>query len=270
MVEAVMYHLMLEVPRAMAIWTGLIVLAFLTLMTIIARPNPDPGPLGADTEELRPLREAERRQRLAAKAQELIRYAEEVAVAADRANNTAQRRREEWLAAQNEVERAWRAFDAADNEVRRLSRAAAFPPPRTPRTPAEYADRERYLHRAAMRACSHGQLSALRLSDVLAHRAGWDPRRHPVEQELILQRVIREELWSAYQSAVQREREAWHAAGMAVKAARSLRQEATSAALVAQEARRWLPQADVQKPQAGSTRRFRLVPAWRWRAARAG
>lgn len=270
MVEAVMYNLMLEVPRAMAIWTGLLVLALLTLATVLARPHPERGATAADADELPRPREADRQQLLVTRAQELIRYAEEVAVAADRATNTAQRRREEWLAAQEDVERTWQAFDAAETEVRRLSVAAAFPSPRTPQTPAEYADRERYLHRAAMRACGHGQLSALVLSDVLAHRAGWDPRRHPVEQELILRRVVREELRAAYQSAVEREREAWRTADIAATAARSLRQEADSAALAAEEARRWLPQADARAPQPGSARRFRLVPAWRWRAARAG
>lgn len=270
MIEAVMYNVMLEVPRAMAIWTGLLVLALVTLAAVLARPHSQPGVAGGEPDQPSRLGESDRRQRLAAKAQELIRYADEVAVAADRATSTAQRRRTEWLSAQEEVERTWRAFDAADAEVRRLSAAAAFPPPRTPRTPAEYADRERYLHRAAMRACGHGQLSVLALSDALAHRAGWDPRRHPVEQELILRRVIRDGLREAYQSAVRREREAWRTAEIAVTAARSLRQEASSAAVAADEARRWLPPAGAQTPRTGASRRYRPLPAWRWRAARAG
>lgn len=277
MIEAVLYNVMIEVPRAMAIWSALLVLALLTLATVLAGPRRRrravAGPATAATDDgpADRLREPDRRQRLAAKAQELTRYAEEVRVAADRAANSAQRRRAEWLSAQEEVERAWEAFDAADVEVRRLSAGAAFPTPRTPQTPAEYADRERYLHQAAMRACGHGQLPVLALSDALAHRAGWDPRRHPVDQELILRRVIRDGRLAAYRSAVDREREAWRAAEAAATAARSLREEAATAMVAAQRARRWLSPADTPTPpRSGAARRSRPVLAGRWRAARAG
>ena len=56
----------------------------------------------------------------------------------------------------------------------------------------EPAYRERFLHRKAMAACSRKELSALDLSDALAHRKGWDPKRHPVDQEVVLRRAIRE------------------------------------------------------------------------------
>ena len=105
-------------------------------------------------------------------------------MAAERSAVTARRRRDEWLRALEEVEASWRAYEAADAAARRVEAAAVLPEPRTPRTPAEYADRERYLHRAAMAACCRKELSVLQLSDALAHRNGWDPRRHPVEQEI--------------------------------------------------------------------------------------
>lgn len=297
MIEAVLHEVLIEVPRAMAIWLALLVLALLTLAAVLAEPNrawrrrraagatesdparsdaTRPGPVAVTPVRRVPesdgrLRESDRRQRLAVKARELHRYADEVAVAADRAAQTAQRRRAEWEAAQEEVETTWRVFDDADNAVRRLAAAAAFPTPRTPRTPAEYADRERYLHRAAMRACGHGELSALTLSDALAHRGGWDPRRHPVEQELVLRRVIRDGALTRHRAALDREREAWRDAELAGAAARSLRAEAASAALAARQARRWLtPASEENPPSEGSVYRSRSAPGWRWRAARAG
>lgn len=270
MIEAVLYNVMIEVPRAMAIWSGLLVLALVTLASVLRGPHRR-GRASADAGPARRGRESDRRQRLAAKARELRRYAEEVGVAAGRAAHTAQRRRAEWQTTQEEAETAWRAFDAADEEVRRLAAAAAFPTPRTPRTPAEYADRERYLHRAAMRACGHGQLSALVLSDALAHRAGWDPRRHPVDQELVLRRVVRDGTLASYRAAAWREREAWRIAEVAGTAARSLREEAAAAAVAAHEARRWLSSTDQRTPPpAGSVYRSRAAAPWRWRAARAG
>jgi hypothetical protein len=91
-----------------------------------------------------------------------------------------------------------------------------------------------------MRACSHRQLSALDLSDALAHRNGWDPRCHPVEQEVVLRRVARDSLRQAYRVAAQREATAWQAANTASVAARGLREEAFLAAERARQARRAL------------------------------
>jgi hypothetical protein len=162
-------------------------------------------------------------------AHDLRRFAEEVSVAAERAATTAQRARANWLAAADEVEAAWAAFEEADAETRRLAAAAALPEPATPQTPAEYADRERYLHRAAMAAASRRELPVLQLTDIFANRNGWDPRRHPVEQELLLTRARREVALAAYRAAADRERAAWRDREMAAVAARSLRHEAHAA-----------------------------------------
>jgi hypothetical protein len=160
---------------------------------------------------------------------DLRRFAEEVSVAAERASTTAQRARANWLAAVDEVEAAWAGFEEADSRTRRLAAAAALPEPATPKTPAEYVDRERYLHRAAVAAVGRGELSAMQLGDVLASRNGWDPRRHPVEQEMVFSRARWEAALAAYRAADGRERAAWRDAEMAALAAQSLRDEAYAA-----------------------------------------
>ncbi|HEY8533299.1 MAG TPA: hypothetical protein VIL44_05405 [Micromonospora sp.] len=161
---------------------------------------------------------------------EILRYAEEVGVAAERAGATARRRRAEWMAAQRAAEEARTEYEAAEAEVRRLAQAAAFPLPDAPRTPAEYAFRERYLHRIALRAYRRGHLSVEQFVAVLAGAHGWDPRRHPIEQELILARVVRDNLRLRYRVAAERERLAWYEADRAAAAALSLRDEAARAA----------------------------------------
>jgi hypothetical protein len=224
MLEAALHSALLDVPRAAGIWVALLAVAVTAVAALLAQPGgrrPEDGEHIRDATRRRAQREAD--------AHDQLRYADEVAIAAERAAATAQRRRRDWLKAQTEAEQAWRAFDAADTAARRLAAAAAFPAPRTPHTPAEYADRERYLHRAVTAACWRGELSVLELSDAVAHRAGWDPRRHPVAQEVILRRVVRDRAWAAHTKAAKREREAWQAADLAASAARTLREEAYTA-----------------------------------------
>jgi hypothetical protein len=242
-----MHSFLLDVPRAGVIWLVLVVFAALALAGLVAagprpprrprrprRPGPDPAAL------------------------ELTRYASEVAVAAGRAEQTAARARAAWVSTQDEAESAWQAYDRADAEARRLARTAGLPEPHTPQTPAEYADRERYLHRAAMAACAHSELSAVDLTRVLAHR-GWDPRRHPVEQELRLRRAIADGLRAAERAAAARERAAWHAAEQAATAAASLRAEALAAAERAAALR---PRTAALRPRAataaGAPARYRV------------
>jgi hypothetical protein len=188
----------------------------------------------------RGIRASAQRARLATEARELARFAEEVGVAAERATGTADRHRQHWLAVHAAVAESGQALEAVEAKVRRLDDAASIPAPPSPRTPAEYADREKYLHRAAMAAASRGQLSIFQLSDALAHHNGWDPRLHPACQELVLSRAIREHLTATHAAAVERERTAWQAAEAAAVAADSLRCEALDAAERAQRLRRWL------------------------------
>jgi hypothetical protein len=157
------------------------------------------------------------------------RYAEEVAVAADRAAATAARRRADWLAAQEEAAVAWAAYEAADAAGRRVAAAAAFPVPCPRRAPTEPADRERHLHRAATAACRRQELSIRQLNEALAHRGGWDPRLHPVEQDAVLARAAVQHRLAGHRAASERERAAWQAAEAAADALRSLRAEARAA-----------------------------------------
>ncbi|MEV6692327.1 hypothetical protein AB0M35_12755 [Micromonospora sp. NPDC051196] len=219
MEKTVLYQFLLEVPRAAAIWSVLLVLALGVLTALVARPEPVPS-----TDRAPETLDGD------AAAADLRRYAGEVAVAAAGAAQNAGRRRAAWQRAQVELDRAWVAYDEAESAARRLAAATGLPSPDTPRTPAEYAARERWLHRAAMTAYWRGDLSARQLADALAHRAGWDPRRHPAEQEIFLARVVRDGRQAAYQTARQQERDAWRAAELAVDAARALSTEAYAAA----------------------------------------
>jgi hypothetical protein len=111
-------------------------------------------------------------------------------------------------------------------------------------------------------------LSVLDLSDALAHRNGWDPRRHPVEQEAFLCQVIRDGRLAVHRTAETRERTAWHAAESAAVAAGSLRDEAFAAAQRAGAAQAW-PTPVAARPRREVRVVGRLRPAVRWRPARA-
>ncbi|SCL25170.1 hypothetical protein GA0070616_3056 [Micromonospora nigra] len=224
--RTVLSSVLLDVPRAAVIWLSLLGVVAAALVVLLLRPGRFRFEVGAR------IRDAAMPSRLefAEEDEDRERYAREVGVAADRAAETARRRRAEWLAAQEEAEESWRAYEAAEAEVDRLSGAAGMPLPRTGRTPAEYADRERWLHQAALAAYWRRELSEEQLSDVFAHRAGWDPRLHPVEQELVLRRAVRDHLSARQRAARQREQDAWRTAELAAAAARSLREEARAAA----------------------------------------
>ncbi|WP_229397893.1 hypothetical protein [Micromonospora okii] len=261
--DVVLHQFLSGVPLATAIWSLLLVVALTVLTVLAARPTRElpaeeaaaPAPGGA-AEEV-----ADQR-RYAEEAADLRRYAEEVAVAAAGAAQNAHRRRAAWIAAQDAVERAWRAYDEADAVARRFRDAGALPTPQTPRTPAEYAARERWLHHAATAAHLRGELSIRQLCDVLAHRGGWNPRLHPVEQEVVLARVARDGRLARYRVAAERERAAWRDAESAAGAARALAAEAYAAAERARPAR--VPAA---RP---ATAADRPVSAARWRPARIG
>ncbi len=231
--NSVLIDFMHGLLQATAIWLVLLGIAVIALAVMLGRPKREKLP-----EEVRVRGAMLKSARLSAQYEDLQRMAKEVSVAAERAAATAQRRRREWLTSQTQAQHAWEAYQACDTETRRLALAAALPLPKVPSTPAEYAFRERFLHRTAMAACTRRQLSALDLSDALAHRNGWDPRRHPLEQELLVRRASRETLEKTYRVAAQQESTAWQAANTATVAARSLREEASHAAERARQAKR--------------------------------
>ncbi|MGK5444342.1 hypothetical protein ACSNN7_21335 [Micromonospora sp. URMC 105] len=252
--NTVVYQFLVEVPTAAAIWSALLVLALTVLTVLVARPERETA--------AEPAVEASPAPSPATELADLRRYAEEVAVAAAGAAQTARRRREAWLTAQEEMDRAWEVYDDAETAARRFVGAAALPAPRTPRTPAEYAGRERWLHQAAVAAHWRGELPVERLRDVFAHRDGWDSRRHPVEQEVLLVRAVRDGRRDAYRAAAERERSAWRDAELAAEAARALSAEAYAAAQRLRPGR-------VPAPRA-ATGAARTAPAARWRPARVG
>jgi hypothetical protein len=98
------------------------------------------------------------------------------------------------------------------------------------------AGREQYLRRAVFAAHLRGELSTDHLFDALAHRNGFDSRRHPSEQEAMLRRLGCEQRLREYRTAVAAERAAWHDAGVAAAAKRSLYDEAFAAAARARAA----------------------------------
>jgi hypothetical protein len=157
-----------------------------------------------------------------------LRFADEVAVAAEHAAATAARGRADWEAAERELDAAWAAYQEADAAARRIWAATSFPLMSRRRRLGENADRERYLHRAATAACRRRELSIGRLNDVYAHR-GWNPRLHPVVQEALLHNAIRENAFARYQAAQRRERAAWQQSEIAAEALRALRAEAAAA-----------------------------------------
>ncbi|MET7876010.1 hypothetical protein [Micromonospora profundi] len=249
--QTVLSAVLPDVPRAAVIWLSLLGVVVAAVAVLLLRPGLLRLDLAARIRAAAMPSQIEEAQ----EEREQSRYAQEVAVAAERATTTAQRRRAEWVAAQETAEAAWQALEAAEAGVRRLVEASAMPLPYTTQTPAEYADRERYLHRAALDAYWRRELSVEQLSDVFAHRNGWDPRLHPVEQELVLQRAIRDNLAARHVAAQEQEQAAWRAAELAVAAARSLRAEALEATgrRVA-ESSSVLPLSEVGRPLTEPTR----------------
>jgi hypothetical protein len=245
--QSLLYQFLLGVPQVAAIWVALILLAVCAFAWVFA-----PG-LRHRSADLARQREAARRRYALLRSQtaDLSRYAGEVAVAAQRAAAMAERRRAEWLAAQYAAQAAWQSFASADATFRRLAAAAAVPVTAGPATEDEQAARERYLHRAAMAACLRNELSAVDLSDALAHRNGWDPARYPVDQEVFLRRVVRDGRSAQDRRSAERERAAWEACEAAMAQARSLREEAYAAAERAREGEQQLRAAtSARQPRA--------------------
>ena len=231
--EDVITTLQTDMLHAMGIWALLLLAGPFALLLLKSKfYQGDPATTRIPEAQPGPVHEVLR----AAHTRELIRYAREVSVAAERAAAMARRRREEWLVAQAQLDEAWQEYQASDAEALRLCRAAALPTPKAPKTPSEYAFRERFLHRTAMAACSRKLLSPLDLSDALAHRKGWDPKRHPAEQEVVLRRAVRDCMWASYRSAAKRERAAWRTADLANESRASLREEARLATARASQA----------------------------------
>ena len=250
----VVAEMLLTDPAPAAIWAVLMVLAMPALM-LLASPQAVRDPRRAMLEMVASVRGLrERRARRHSEAAQLVRYADELSVAAQRAVQAAQRWHEHWQHTAQQTESAWQAWHDAERELARLRAGAVFAAP-VARTAAQYADRERFLHRAVRAAVQRGDLPACAWADVEAGR-GWDPRLHPVEQELVVQRVVVAHRLAAYRQAADAERTAWHDSQLAVATRDSLRQETVTAAAQAAAVRHLAP---VHRPQTAG-RRLVLAP----------
>jgi hypothetical protein len=182
------------------------------------------------------LRRGEVRRRLRAEALETIRYADEMRVASAQAMVAAQRWQERHEQAEEQAAAAWQTWQEADSELTGLRAAAAFANPWTAPTPAEYADRERYLHRAVRAAAGRGDLPA----DALGG-PGWDARLHPFDQDVALARAIVAYRRECYHRAAAAVAAAAHDAHLAARSRDSLRREYVTAAVRAAEAHQMAP-----------------------------
>ena len=215
----VVAEMLLTQPAPIAIWATLILLT-LPAVLLLGRPELLREPRRA-LASLRP-RPADRPVRAG-------RFADEVAVAAERAEIAADRWHQHWRQAEEEVSAAWHGWLDADARLRASRAAAAFGTPWSVPTCAEYAARERFLHRAVATAADRGDLPAAAVADALAGRGGWDARLHPLEQEVVINRVMAAYRRQRYEQAIAWERTARHDAELARRAGESLRREALAA-----------------------------------------
>jgi hypothetical protein len=228
----ILAEMLLNEPAPMAIWAALMLLT-LPALVVLASPDGVRNPRLALLEAAsfvrrhRERRDARRARRLAEAAQ-TARYAQEVRIAATRAAGAVDRWQAHWQAAADRVDATLVAWQAADARWARSRAAAAFGTPWTPRDPAEYASRERFLHEEVRAAVSRAELPVTALVDVLAGR-GWDARLHPVEQELVMHRASAAHLERAHRLAVAAERAAWHDVQLARRGRDSLQREAVLA-----------------------------------------
>ncbi|GIE77612.1 hypothetical protein Aph02nite_35620 [Actinoplanes philippinensis] len=206
--ESVLQTFLRAVPQATAVWIAvLLVLAVAVAVAALPRGVTTPPAPGAGN-----------------------RLADRLESAATEAAEVAERRRAEWLAAQQAVDETWAAYEQASDDARRIGATTAYPLMSRRRKLGENVDRQRYLHRAATELCRTQDLSIAQLNDVYAHR-GWNPRLHPVQQEPVLRNAVRAHRFDAYQRAVERERAAWRSAEAAAETLRGLRAEASAARL---------------------------------------
>jgi hypothetical protein len=228
-------QMLIEEPAPAVIWASLMLLA-LPALALLASPtgvrNPGPALLQALRVVVRP---GEGRRRRRREVDEIVRYAGEVHVAAQRAERAAELWQEHWREADTRVGEEWQAWQEAGERLERARAGAAFRLPFSAPTPTEYAGRERWLHRAVRDAAGRGDLPASAVGDSLTGR-GWDARLHPIEQERVLLEAVVAHRWSLYQEAVAAEQTAWHDVHLARHTRDDLRTESDLATERAAEA----------------------------------
>jgi hypothetical protein len=251
----VVADMLLTEPAPMAIWAVLMLLSFPALL-VLGTPEGVRSPVRALRDALGLLREhGEELWEEALQAERAETFAEEVTVAADQATQAAGRWQESWERAETRMAAAFEAWLDADARLRTGLAAAAYGVPWTAPTCAEYAGRERHLHRVVRAAVEQGLLPAAAIADAEAGRGGWDARLHPLEQDLVVRRASARYLRERYEAAVAEERRAWHDAELSRHTSESLRHEVSAAVHRAGALRRTAPEPVVARP------RRRLTPA---------
>jgi hypothetical protein len=242
-------EMLLNEPAPAAIWATLMLLC-LPAVLLLGNPQGLRHPRLAVLDVFGAVRRhGDLRRRQRAEAVETIRYAEEMRVAADQAVSAAQRWSERHDRASAQADAAWLTWQDAGSELTRLRAAAAFTNPWTAPTPAEYADRERYLHRAVRAAAARGDLPASAVGDALAGE-GWDARLHPFDQDVAVARAIVAHRHECYRRAVAAEAATSHDAQLSVRSRDSLRREFVVAASRAAAVHHLVP-ATRPAPRAG-------------------
>jgi hypothetical protein len=246
-------EMLLNEPAPAAIWATLMLLC-LPALILLSSPQGIRHPRLTLLHTLGVLRRGgDARRRLRAEAVETIRYADEMRVAANQARLAAQRWQERHLQAEEQAAAAWQVWQDADSDLTRLRAAAAFSNPWTAPTPAEYADRERYLHRTVQAAADRGDLPAdAPAADV------WDARLHPFDQDVTVARAIVAHRRESYRRAAAAQVAAAHDAHLAARSRDSLHQEYVTAAVRAAAAHHLAP---ASRPTAPATRPAVLVSA---------
>jgi hypothetical protein len=206
------------VPRAVAVWSALVVLSAATMLTLAGSPWRE----RALRSWVRMTARRMRRTRWHSETEQAHRRAEELTAAATRAGAEAEHGRERWRVACREVEAAWRAFDAADRAARDALYAAACAcgDVRGVSGNGDAPDAHRY-----------GEAADRPLTDALAGRDGWDPGRHPAVLAAARRSAVRADRWQRLLTAQAREREAWEAADAASARRVALAREAARAQL---------------------------------------
>ncbi|WP_250031057.1 hypothetical protein [Paractinoplanes maris] len=254
----VVAEMLLTEPAPMAIWAMLMLLTFPALL-LLGSPEAMRRPRRAAQEFVAVLRgRGELVRRRAAEAEQAARWAEEVGVAADRAETAAQRWQELSERAGDELNDAYQAWLDADARLRTATSAAAWGTPWSVRTCEEYAARQRYLHSEVTAAAGRGELPAEAVAEALAETNGWDARLHPVDQQLVIARASAAWLRHRYEQAITAERTARRDAEAARRAGLSLREEAVTAAAQAASLELLIPRRRSVSP---ATRRAVAVPA---------
>jgi hypothetical protein len=254
----VVTEMLLTEPAPLAIWATLLLAAVLSVVVLAGVDGVrDPHLVLVDAVPfLRRVRA--RRARHREDAQHVVRYADELAVAATRAGRAAEQWRARSQRSEQDAVAAWQAWQDAEQGLTVIRSGSAFTMPAAD-TPAEHADRERFLHRTVSAAVTRGDLPATALAEALAGQRGWHPWLHPVEQERAVQQATVAHRRHLHQRAVMAEKAARHDAQLACSARNSLRRETVAAVAQAAPVRHLVP--DLRPGEASRPRWAVFVPA---------